>query len=218
MTTLLISDIHGNGEKLEKILEREDFDSVLCAGDISDSNEYEDYERNLNEMLDILEGGSGLVKAVPGNMDPEETCVRALIDRKMNIHKKISGFGKFDVVGFGGGITPFGTPFEPSGEEIKSSVEILHDRMSSDSKIAVIHQPPKNTKLDIADGNHVGSEEVRQLIEEKDFDLVVTGHIHEARGTDKLGDTLLVNPGPVNQGYYALLNSENELDIEMKSL
>lgn len=218
MTALLISDIHGNAENLEKILEREEFDSVLCAGDISDAKEYENYEDNLNQMLDILEGGSGLVKAVPGNMDPEEKSVQALIARKMNIHKKISGFGEFDVVGFGGGITPFGTPFEPSGDEIKSSIEILHGRMSSESKIAVIHQPPKNTKLDVADGDHVGSEKVRELIEEKDFDLLVTGHIHEARGTDKLADTLMVNPGPVNQGYYALLNSENELDIELKSL
>lgn len=218
MTTLLISDIHGNGENLEKIIEKEEFDSVLCAGDISDAREYENYTQILNEMLDILEAGSGLVKAVPGNMDPEEKCVQALIDRKMNIHKKIASFGEFDVVGFGGGITPFGTPFEPSGEDIRDSVEILNDRMSSGRKIAVIHQPPKNTSLDTADGKHVGSEEVRELIEDKDFDLLVTGHIHEARGIDNLSETLMVNPGPVNQGYYAILNAEEELDIELKSL
>lgn len=218
MNVLLLTDIHGDFEKLNKILSKEDFDAVLCAGDLSDANEFEDYRENLNQVLSVFEEGSGLVKAVPGNMDLEEDCVRFLIDRKMNIHKKIASMGSFDVVGFGGGQTPFDTPFEPSGEEIKESVELLYDRMSSGPKVGVIHQPPKNTELDIADGEHVGSIEVRELIESKDFTLVLTGHIHESRGTDTLSGTVLVNPGPVKDGYYGVLNIEDEFDVELKSL
>lgn len=218
MKVLLLTDIHGNTENLSDIIEKEDFDAVLCAGDLGDANDYEDYISNLDTVLDTMESGSGLVKAVPGNMDPEEACVRALINRKMNIHKRIASFESFETVGFGGGITPFGTPFEPSGKEIKKSIEILHDRMSSEHRFAVIHQPPKNTDLDIAEGKHVGSSEVRELIEEKDFDLLLTGHIHESRGQDKLAGTVMVNPGPANQGYYATLNIENDLELEMKQL
>ena len=126
--------------------------------------------------------------------------------------------GSFDVVGFGGGQTPFDTPFEPSGEEIKQSVELLYERMSSGSRVGVIHQPPKDTELDIVEGDQVGSSEVRKLIEEKDFDFILTGHIHQSRGKDEVSDTLIVNPGPVKEGYYGVLEVEDEFNVELKSL
>jgi len=90
--------------------------------------------------------------------------------------------------------------------------------MKSDTKIAVIHQPPKNTEVDIADGNHVGSEEVGELVEESDFDLMVTGHIHESRGRDKLSGTEIINPGPVVDGFYAVAEIGDEIEIEMRQL
>lgn len=218
MKVLLLTDIHGDTEKLEKIVEKEDFDAVLCAGDLSDNNDFDDYSSQLEEVLDVFEQQGVMTKAVPGNMDPEEECVRQLIDRRMNIHKKIASFEDFEVVGYGGGITPFGTPFEPSGEEISEAVSALYERMNSDRRVAVVHQPPKDTELDLADGEHVGSKEVRDMIKNKDFELFLTGHIHESRGRDNIGDTELINPGPVMEGYYGIAKFGDELNIEMKSL
>jgi Icc-related predicted phosphoesterase len=218
MKLLLITDIHGDTEKLEKIVDREEYGAVLCAGDLSDAREFEDYEAQLEEVLDVFEQQGKMTKAVPGNMDPEEECVRELIQRRMNIHKKIASFEDFEAVGFGGGITPFGTPFEPEGSEIKNAVETLYSRMKSDRRFGVIHQPPADTELDLADGDHVGSEEVRELIEEKDFELVLTGHIHESRGRQVIEDTLVLNPGPVLEGYYAVADTDGGLEVEMKQL
>lgn len=219
MNVLLITDIHGETEKLEKIVNREDFDAILCAGDLSDANEFDDYQAKLEEVLEVFEIQGKMTKCVPGNMDPEEECVRELIQRRMNIHKKIAAFEEFEAVGFGGGQTPFGTPFEPEGSEIKNALETLYNRMKSDRKVAVIHQPPAQTKLDEVDGEHVGSVEVRKLIEESDFSLLVTGHIHESRGRQDINGTLAVNPGPVLEGYYAVAEISSEsIDVEMKSL
>lgn len=219
MRILLLTDIHGEKQKLEQILEEENFDIALCAGDISDSSKFSDYAGDLNEVLDIFEDYSSIAKAVPGNMDPEEECVEDLRQRRMNIHRDNSGFGNFDVAGFGGGKTPFETPFEPEGKEIKSVLEHLFERMNADIKIGVIHQPPANTALDIVDGEHVGSDEVRQLIEETDFDLVLTGHIHESSGTDEINNTGVVNPGAVVEGKYGIAEiSDSEIEVEMKSL
>jgi Icc-related predicted phosphoesterase len=218
MKTLLLTDIHGDVEKLGKILEREEFDAVLCAGDLSDAREFNDYESKLEEVLEEFNVKDKLVKAVPGNMDPEETCVKHLRDRRINLHRKIGAFDGFEAVGYGGGITPFGTPFEPSGEEIKNAVETLSQRMSSDTKVAVIHQPPADSKLDVADGDHVGSPEVRELIEESDFDLLLTGHIHESRGRDEISGTTAVNPGPVLEGFYAVAEIGEEIEVEMRQL
>ena len=90
--------------------------------------------------------------------------------------------------------------------------------MKSDKRIALIHQPPKDTEVDIADGQHVGSEAVRDLFTNSEFDLAVTGHIHESRGIDSLEGTKVVNPGPVMQGFYAVLETNGDTDIELKSL
>ncbi|MDY6788969.1 MAG: metallophosphoesterase [Candidatus Nanohaloarchaea archaeon] len=218
MKTLLLTDIHGDTEKLEEILKREKFEVALVAGDLSDAGEYSNYEKNLEKVLETLDENSELTDAIPGNMDPERECVRQLIDRRMNLHKNISSYKGFEATGFGGGQTPFGTPFEPEEKEIRDVVSKLHERMQSDTKVAVIHQPPANTELDVADGNHVGSSEVRSLIEDSDFDLMVTGHIHESRGTDNVGGTLLTNPGPVKDGYYAVAEIEEGIDLELKHL
>lgn len=218
MKVLLLTDIHGETGNLEKIIEKEDYDALLCAGDLSDANEFSDYEGKLGEVLEAFEDGGEMSKAVPGNMDHEEECVQALIDHRMNIHKKIASFEAFDVVGFGGGKTPFGTPFEPEGEEIYRALDTLYGRMASESKFAVIHQPPADCDLDVVDGEHVGSEEVRSLIEEKSFDLVLTGHIHESYGVDEVGGTKVVNPGAVVDGRYGVLTVEDDVEIRLKDI
>lgn len=219
MRVLLVTDIHGEKQELEQIFEEEEFDIALCAGDLSDANKFEDYSENLNQILDIFEDYSPVTKAVPGNMDPEKECVEELRHRRMNIHRNSAAFRDFEVTGFGGGKTPFGTPFEPEGEQIKSVLEHLIQRMSADIKIGVIHQPPANTDLDVVDGEHVGSEHVRKLIQESDFDLVLTGHIHESAGTDELNQTAVINPGAVVEGNYAVAEiSDSGIQVEMNSL
>ena len=72
--------------------------------------------------------------------------------------------------------------------------------------ILVSHTPPADTVVDrTGSGLHVGSRAVRQFIERVQPDLCLTGHIHEARGTDTLGRTLVVNPGELAAGGYAVI-------------
>lgn len=49
----------------------------------------------------------------------------------------------------------------------------------------------------------VGSVAVKRYIEERQPILSIHGHIHEDRGIDIVGDTIVVNPGPLKDGYYA---------------
>ncbi|MFB6147618.1 MAG: metallophosphoesterase [Candidatus Nanohaloarchaea archaeon] len=216
MRVLLLTDIHGAVDELEMVLDAEEFDAVLCAGDLSDAGAFSDYEENLEQVLEAFDKRRKMTKAVPGNMDQEETCVGHLIDYRMNLHKNIASFDTFEAVGFGGGLTPFGTPFEPDEDEIADTVRQLHDRMQHDTRVAVIHQPPRDTTVDITDGDHVGSQAVRQLVKETEFDLLLTGHIHEARGTDEIAGTRLVNPGPVQDGYYAVAEIGDEIDVTLE--
>lgn len=218
MRVLLTTDIHGDLDSLETILENEDYDVALCAGDISDASSYSDYTGRLEEILEAFNEQRKLAKAVPGNMDPEEDCVGTLIDYRMNLHKNVASFDAFDAIGFGGGITPFGTPFEPEEDEIKDVLSQLYGRMQADTRVAVIHQPPFGIAADVTDGDHVGSKAVRDLIEETDLDVVVTGHVHEGRSIDTLAGTTVINPGPVQEGYYGIMEIDDGVDVELKEL
>ena len=69
--------------------------------------------------------------------------------------------------------------------------------------VLVSHQPAKDTVTDrITIGLHVGSTAVRGFIERRKPVLCISGHIHEAQGTDRIGTTTLVNPGPFAEGRY----------------
>jgi Icc-related predicted phosphoesterase len=47
------------------------------------------------------------------------------------------------------------------------------------------------------------------------FDLIVCGHIHEARGTAMKGDTTIVNVGEASQGYGALIILNDSICVEL---
>lgn len=218
MKLLLVTDIHGDHDTLERILERETFDAILCAGDLGDAGSFTDYEGNLDDVIQTFDRQGALVQAVPGNMDEEDTCIKTLIDYRINLHKNIASLGELEAVGFGGGLTPFGTPFEPDEDDIVEALDTLYDRMNADQKIAVVHQPPHGTAADVTDGEHVGSEKLRTFVEEHDLALYVTGHIHEGRSKDTLADTTIVNPGPVQDGYYAVAEIDDGIDVELKAV
>ena len=46
--------------------------------------------------------------------------------------------------------------------------------------------------------------------------LVVTGHIHEARGIDKIDETIIVNPGPAHMVRYAIIELGEKIHVKLK--
>ncbi len=97
------------------------------------------------------------------------------------------------------------TPFKSYREEPDSTIYIKGEDFLSkidDPTRAILnfHAPPYNTKLDVAIINgkkreHVGSRGVRDLIEKYKPLLGLHGHIIESPATDKIKNTVIVNPG-----------------------
>jgi Icc-related predicted phosphoesterase len=214
---LALTDIHFNLTNLRKILDAaKEFDLILVAGDITNFGRGQE----AREVIKILSSKGKPFFFVPGNCDYAKEFPQDVNER--NIHAKYVIIDNIAILGLGGSTpTPFNTPFELSEEMIDKILKEIYSSIKENFEkiILVSHVPPFNTLLDTTKtGTHVGSRSVRKFIEEHNIDLVISGHVHEARSIDKIGKTALVNPGPANQGNYAKITLNKEIKIKLERI
>ena len=104
--------------------------------------------------------------------------------------------------------TPFNTPSEFPEKTYSHWLKQEWDQAGKyPSTVLVSHNPPKDTVCDYIPeaGIHVGSVAVREFLEQNQPDICLCGHIHEGRGLDHVGRTLVVNPGTLASGGYAVM-------------
>ncbi len=217
MRILAFTDIHGSYSTVEEILSREftgnGFDVILLGGDITTHGT----PAEAHDAVARFQKSGKPVLTVAGNMDPialEQTF--SMLGGSINAcGKNIGDAGFFGVSGAPHSFLH--TPYEISEEEIFRRAEAgWNEAKSARWKIFVPHAPPFNTKVDkVFAGKHVGSVSVRKFIEEKQPEVVVCGHIHEARGTDTIGKSLIINCGQAGKGLYGVITIENTLHAEL---
>ena len=149
------------------------------------------------------------IYAVTGNCDNPD-FIEALEDEDINVQNTMVFRDGLVFSGSGGGAQFTGvTPNERTEEELVADFNVVKEQKETTSwsnMIMIMHQPPKDTACDtITSGAHVGSPALRQVIEELQPLAVVTGHIHESFGKDTIGKTLVINPGSLAEGRYAVL-------------
>jgi Icc-related predicted phosphoesterase len=207
MKLLVLSDIHGKIASLKSIAgELASADAVLVAGDITHFGGKDE----MIAILDEIKKYSSSLHAVPGNCDPPGAAA-ALAESGVGIDRKTADVNGIAVAGIGGSLPcPGSTPNEFGEADFKQSLEREpFSSLEPGAFIFVSHQPPFGTKVDKAwIGGHVGSREIRNFIETKKPVLCITGHIHESRGIDAIGETRIVNPGAFKSGNYAKIEME----------
>jgi putative phosphoesterase len=215
VTILALTDIHGSYDRMEEIISaNQSADVVIVGGDVTTYGTSDEITKAIKRAKGMKEH----VFAVCGNMDPPE-----LESSLESLGVSINGRGVIiNNVGFFGvsacPFSPLHTPNEVSEETIMQLANAGWKEVTSARwKVFVPHTPPVNTKLDrITSGKNVGSTSVRTFIEEHQPDLTICGHIHEARGTDVIGKTQIVNCGSVAQGFYALIDIGNKIEITLR--
>jgi putative phosphoesterase len=215
MRLLAFSDIHGSYHKVDEILVKESvFDAVIIAGDLTTVGS----TREAEEAILRFQLHSKPIFAVAGNMDLPE-IENSLTRLGVSINARGLTCEQVGLFGVSASpFTPMKTPYEISEEEIERRTESgWKDIASARWKIFVPHAPPHDTKLDrVMTGMHVGSTAVRKAIVKYQPDLVVCGHIHEARGVDTIGKTTIVNCGPAGKGYYVAIEIGTTLTVELR--
>ncbi len=204
MRILAFSDLHGD-EKALKLLEKKakKADVVVCAGDFTV------FEHNILRIMRKLDSIGKPVMLVNGNhedeMFVEEVC-RTLKNTRQ-IHRKIHSSKTFlpkkvyqklpEYVFVGHGGEGFDTTSEDFEKFATAATKKIRQLQKQGKKIVFItHQPPHNTKLDYIWAHH-GNKSYTRFIRKIQPLLHVCGHLHETQGKrDKIGKTLIINPGP----------------------
>ena len=214
MKILFFGDIHDDLDSIKLIQKQEQADKAIITGDLTRYGG----EPEAVKVIEVSKGISSNILAVVGNMDKKEID-EYLSKIKINIHSKgIKLNSDLGIFGSGGSIpTPFHTPTEIPEQEYTSILEKgYNDIKDCRTKILVSHQPPFDTSVDkINMGMHVGSKVLRDFILECKPDLCVCGHIHEAQGTDYLGETKIINTGISAKGYVCVEYDQKILSAEL---
>jgi Icc-related predicted phosphoesterase len=127
-------------------------------------------------------------------------------------------FGEVGVFGVSAAPTsPLHTPYELADDELERRIETGFAAVAGCRlKIFCPHAPPLETACDrLPSGEHVGSAAIRAFVEREQPDVVLCGHIHQARGEDAIGRSKVVNPGPARAGHYALLEVGDEIAVSL---
>jgi Icc-related predicted phosphoesterase len=214
MKLLCLSDLHGDERRLCQILRAAGAaDVLLLGGDLTNFGTPNQAEK----LIGVAREHCPVVMAVAGNCDSPE------IDQRL-VELDVSLFQRgvvYQGVGFCGvsAMPPWlGNMYELTEEQIAAALEAGSEQASEGSRQVVLsHPPPFNCRLDrTRRGAHVGTSALRDFIERRTPELVICGHIHEARGIERLGDTTVVNCGPAFQGSYAVVELAETVHGELR--
>lgn len=212
MKFLVISDIHGNIDILNKMDSQfNEADAVLFAGDFCECFKPETSKPTMEALLKKHDE----IYSVLGNCD-EPDFIEEMEDAGINAEKTLNYTQGLAIIGSGGGSKFTGkTPNEREESDLISDFDILdQEEFEGDysNVIIISHNPPKDTVCDAVNSElHAGSQQFRDLITEKRPLAVVTGHIHEGCGVDKIQDTVIMNSGSLGEkGTYGWLEVEKK--------
>ena len=217
MKFLVLSDLHANNSVLDKMDSLfSEADGVIFAGDFAECFKPETGKAALEALCTKHDS----IFAVLGNCDEPE-FIEELEEQDICVERSLVFHEGLAFAGSGGGTYFTGkTANERQENEILSDFNIVENSVKDTGDaslwknlILVSHNPPKDTKCDAVNAElHAGSQLFTDFIRENQPLAVICGHIHEGKAIDKIGETLVINPGPLQEGNYAWLELEKVND------
>jgi hypothetical protein len=227
MKIIVFGDIHMATAEAGRIPGLKEADLVILNGDLTNYGGPKETKTVLDDIMKINPN----VLAQFGNIDRRD--VNDYLEKLgINLHGQARLVQReVCLIGVGGSnFTPFHTPSEfpekelaqfadrafRQGQEFISLAEPLLNRKIP--RILISHVPPFNTEVDkLHNGKHVGSKAIRSVIELYQPELCVTGHIHEAKGTDTILKTPVYNHGMLRQGGWVTIDiRQSQLEITLQ--
>ena len=194
MKILFFVDLHEDKKALEQLKKKAlKADLIICAGDFSI------FENKIKWVVRELDKLGKDVLVIPGNHETLSVTRKLCLASKhlKDIHAKVLAKGDLLVVAYGeGGFSDKDPGFERFWKKKKKI--ILKLQKEGLKMIFVTHGPPFGTKVDdLGKKDYVGCKSYNRFILRHKPLFAVSGHLHENAGVeDKIGKTLVFNPGP----------------------
>ena len=185
MKLLAFSDLHRDLPGAARLVEMSgEADVVIGAGDFASVHD------GLNETIAALGAIKKPTVLVPGNNETVEALRGAISgwSAASVLHGEGLRIGGTEFFGLGAGVPQ--TPWEWSFDLDEDTAARMLAPCPNDA-VLVVHSPPRGCCDRGGDGSHLGSEAVREAIEQKRPRIVLCGHIHESwgcRGRDRRHD------------------------------
>ena len=187
MRIFAAADLHGKHRHIATIqngIRQSRADAVILAGDILNYRRKPDLLSQLDEL-------PVPVFIVRGNSDPVYLERWAAQSRNIrSLHLNLVSRDGVELVGVSGTLP---IPFHSragwhESQTLKKLAPLVHS-----CTIVVAHPPPWGCRDQVLGRFHAGSRGLSQLIQATSPVVMICGHIHEAAGVDRMGDTLVVN-------------------------
>ena len=190
MKILAFVDLHGSMSILRKIISRAkkpDIGLIINAGD------YTIFGDRHRHILKELNKVNKPVLVIHGNHESESKArkyCRAL-KNCIFIHNKVYKKNNYVFFAWGGG------GFSLTDREFEKAARKFREQFKNRKIILITHAPPYKTRIDEIYKEHAGNKSIKNFIIKYKPVLAVSGHLHENAGRqDKLGKTIIINPGP----------------------
>lgn len=196
------ADLHGAQHRVNQAVEVIDEfrpDLIVVAGDITQFGPGDVATHFLDQF-------AGDVFTVPGNIDTADVWEGIKKSHAVNLHKQRTAFKGLSFVGINGVDDVETEQFIQSAieKQILESVDVL-----------VTHVPPYGFQDTVFLGKHAGSKILRELVDDAQPRLVLSGHIHERPGFTKHQSTVIVNCSMGKRGRGAIVTLNDSIDVTM---
>ncbi len=209
-----LADLHDRVEMLHRLKDI-DADLIVFCGDLHNAAG----KMAARPAAFALAGLGPPVLIVPGNMDHRDVVPDLWQEAGLGmLHRSSYCYADLGFLGMGGMVAkdPLrrGDParyYHHDIEVYETLAAAYLDIIDARIKIVVVHQPPWGAQDTLYNGESSGSVSLRRFVVEYQPDLLLCGHIHEARGKGFIGSTRIVNVGELRQGWAALIEIGDEI-------
>lgn len=203
MKAFVFSDLHAQNKQLSNLVNffqsNKEIDIIICAGDIVNMGEPVYF---MSAFINAIDKINLPFFWVPGNNDFGRSYHK-LNSKYKSLEGKISKICDITMTGVGG------SPASWSGQY---AGENMIDKKSVGGTIFVSHVPPPGL-LNMQKQDCKSPTSLRKFADSPR--LHICGHQHSRWGCSYLGQTKVVNPGPLSWGQYAIINLDN-LEIKFE--
>ena len=191
MKILAFVDVHGDKKCIENIIKKSrDVDVLVCAGDLTT------FGLSLNKVFDEIIKTNKEFLFIHGNHEEsfEDLGLLKSIKNKnfTYLHRNFYIKEDYVFIGYGGG------GFSQEDKEMERFFDKIYSKIDMSKKIILVtHAPPFKTRVDFLPHlGYRGNKSINRVIKKFKPVLLICGHLHETAGvTDRIGETLIINPG-----------------------